>query len=451
MCEAQSSAVGQRRLGDFQRLHQDGEETWCGAIWRSVDGWVTQEINMKSSTTTKKNQKHINNKKATDINGQGKCREQIEEQETADWFSREWAIATFHRYERPFALQASDMWSVWLAQVCPLDVNNSLCNLKGHFNVFGVGFYKVFHVLYAFQQMKHNCYPAGGFSFSMLFPLLSINNTHVASCESLWNINIEILKDFQQFLSFVLISVVMEKHWLVDSLFPHFISRCCWSGSGRHVFAQTGRLTLLLSSSTDSRDWNGSLLMWQNDALIRTLAFFGEGVPFLNAFSAIHLLWIFGSLLIYMTMWVLLFLERNNSAPVLHFSPLHADRLVWEEHSGVRPCSEIFFRGRSDLHLSFRPVLRQMHRRVCTQTRQTSALLFWRVQQVQVRMYTCGVWCTIPRFWRSANLWARFTGWQLPKKSTESFSEHEPNQHSTETSNLSWLRPGITRNQKTTR
>lgn len=73
---------------------------------------------------------------------------------------------------------------------------------------------------------------------------------------------------------------------------------------------------------------------------------------------------------------------------------------------------EMFLRGRSDLHLSFRPVLRQTHRRVCTRTQQTSALLW--LKSAASTSTGVHVWCTIPRFWQSADLWACFNGWQLP-------------------------------------
>lgn len=126
-----------------------------------------------------------------------------------------------------------------------------------------------------------------------------------------WNINIEILKDLQQVLAFVLISVVTEKRLIGGVIVspPYFLLVLVWQ-------RQTGRLTLSLSPSTDSRDGNGSVRIWQKDVLIRTLALLWRGCSLFQCFQY-YSLWICGTLdwsFWSIWLWVLLFLDRNNSA-----------------------------------------------------------------------------------------------------------------------------------------
>lgn len=98
-------------------------------------------------------------------------------------------------------------------------------------------------------------YHAGGLSFSMLFPLLNVDNTPEASCESL-----SLKHRYRDFKGFSAGSCIRphfscDEKRLIGGVIvspPYFLLVMVWQ-------RQTGRLTLLLSPSTDSRDGNGSV------------------------------------------------------------------------------------------------------------------------------------------------------------------------------------------------
>lgn len=194
----------------------------------------------------------------------------------------------------------SDFPPLWKA-ICIADIRrgpfgNCVNNLKGHFNLWIPcktplqGFYKVLHVLYAFQQMYHNCYPAGGLSFSMLVPLLNVDNTPEASCESL-----SLKHKYWDFKGFSAGSCI-RSHFSCDekkidrwgncfsTLFPAGVglaatgislhqqedSRCCYP------LQQTAVMEMAQCECDRKMFWS------------EPLHFCGEGVLFFNACSAIQ-------------------------------------------------------------------------------------------------------------------------------------------------------------------
>lgn len=208
-------------------------------------------------------------------------------------------------------------------------------------------------MLYAFQQMYHNCYPAGGLSFSMLFPLLNVDNTPEASCESL-----SLKHKYRDFKGFSAGSCI-RSHFSCDEKRliggvsvspPYFLLVLVWQ---RQASLCTNRKTHAVAIPFNRQSWWKWLSANMTERCFdQNPSTFVERVFSFSMLSVLFSLDFWHSwlvLLIYMTLWVLLFLDRNNSAsankcaPVLRFDPLHADRLVWEEHSGVRPCSQFCY------------------------------------------------------------------------------------------------------------